>query len=181
MSVTDDIVKAQSSATELPEVDPTRMRSVLGHFATGVVAITGLDPDSGSPTGLAANSFTSVSLRPPLIAFCVATTSTSWPRVRAAGRYTVNILSDGQEHVCRQLAKRGAEKFDGLGWAPSPGGAPVLDKSLAWMEAELESEYPAGDHTIVVSRLRHLYATDLAPLLFFRGSYAAVSTPPAGD
>lgn len=174
------IEELASSGADLPEIDPTQMRNVLGHFATGVVAITGLDPADGTPTGLAANSFTSVSLDPPLVAFCVAESSTSWPRVRAAQHYTVNILSDGQEHVCRRLSARGAEKFLGLGWSPSPCGAPVLDGSLAWMEAELAGEYPAGDHTIVVSRVRHLAASDLAPLLFFRGAYGGVAHPATG-
>ncbi|WP_280218217.1 flavin reductase family protein [Nocardia neocaledoniensis] len=160
-----------TAATDLPELDPVLMRTVLGHFATGVVAITGIDPEIGGPTGLAANSFTSVSLDPPLIAFCVAATSTSWPRVRAAGHYAVNILSAVQEPVCRQLAARGAEKFRGIDWQPSPAGAPILTDSLAWIEAELDAEHPAGDHTIVVSRVRHLYASDLAPLIFFRGGY----------
>ncbi|MFI7189123.1 flavin reductase family protein [Nocardia nova] len=150
------------------------MRTVLGHFATGVVAITGIDPEAGAPAGLAANSFTSVSLEPPLIAFCVAATSSSWPRVRAAGHYAVNILSEAQEQVCRQLATRGCDKFAGIDWRPSPAGAPILTDSLAWIEAELEAEHPAGDHTIVVSRVRHLFATDLPPLVFFRGSYAGV-------
>jgi|SRR5690606_22508811 len=152
--------------------DPASMRAVLGHFATGVVAITGIDPHTGAPAGLAANSFTSVSLDPPLIAFCVAATSTSWPLVRAAGIYTVNILSADQEPVCRQLATRGADKFRGIAWEPSPAGAPVLTGSLAWLEAEPEAEHPAGDHTIVVSRVRHLHAADLAPLVFFRGRYS---------
>src|SRR5690606_32610539 len=136
--------------------DPALMRTVLGHFATGVVAITGIDPRTAAPTGLAANSFTSVSLDPPLIAFCVAATSTSWPRVRAAGTYAVNVLSESQESVCRRLAARGEDKFRGLSWQPSPAGAPILADSLAWIEAELEAEHPAGDHTIVVSRVRHL-------------------------
>ncbi|MGV9661896.1 flavin reductase family protein [Nocardia niigatensis] len=162
------------AAADLPELDPTLMRTVLGHFATGVVAITGIDPETSAPTGLAANSFTSVSLDPPLIAFCVAATSTSWPRVRAAGPYTVNILSAAQEPVSRQLAARGAEKFRGIRWQPSPAGAPILTDCLAWIEAELEAEHPAGDHTIVVSRVRHLYAADLAPLIFFRGRYGGV-------
>ncbi|MBF6353106.1 flavin reductase family protein [Nocardia higoensis] len=162
------------AAGDLPELDPALMRTVLGHFATGVVAITGIDPQTSAPTGLAANSFTSVSLDPPLIAFCVAATSTSWPRVRAAGHYTVNILSAAQEPVCRQLAAKGVEKFRGIEWQPSPAGAPILTDSLAWIEAELEAEHPAGDHTIVVSRVRHLYATDLAPLIFFRGRYGGV-------
>lgn len=159
---------------ELPEIDGQQLRTVLGHFATGVVAITGVDPTTGGPTGLAANSFTSVSLTPPLVAFCVAKTSSSWPSVRAAGRFAVNILSDAQENVCRQLAVRGPDKFAGLDWQPSPAGAPVLDGALAWIEAEIDDEHEAGDHTIVVARVRHLYASALEPLLFFRGRYGRV-------
>lgn len=175
----DTEVAEATTVPERKELDPAQMRTVLGHFATGVVAITGIDSETMAPTGLAANSFTSVSLDPPLIAFCVAATSTSWPRVRAAGCYTVNILSAAQEPVCRQLAARGAEKFRGIEWQPSPAGAPVLTDCLAWIEAELEAEHPAGDHTIVVSRVRHLYASDLyasdlAPLIFFRGRYGGV-------
>nr|WP_308014573.1 flavin reductase family protein [Nocardia coffeae] len=160
--------------SRLPEVDSAEMRTVLGHFATGVVAITAADSETGQPVGLAANSFTSVSLDPPLIAFCVAATSTSWPRVRSAGLYAVSILSDAQETVCRRLATRGVDKFAGIDWTPSPSGAPVVTDCLAWIEAELEAEYPAGDHTIVVSRVRHLYSSDLAPLIFFRGRYSGL-------
>ncbi|MET7774161.1 flavin reductase family protein [Nocardia sp. NPDC005366] len=164
----------------MPELDPALMRGVLGHFATGVVAITGIDPATAQPTGLAANSFTSVSLDPPLIAFCVAVTSTSWPRLRAAGHYVVNILSEDQERVCRQLAARGTDKFHGIEWNPSPSGAPVLVDCLAWIEAEPEAEHAAGDHTIVVSRIRHLHASGQSPLVFFRGQYGRVTTAPAG-
>lgn len=155
--------------------DPALMRTVLGHFATGVVAITGMDAETGSPVGLAANSFTSVSLDPPLVAFCVAATSTSWPRVRSAGCYAISILSESQEAVCRQLAARGADKFAGIDWTPSPSGAPVVAGSLAWIEAELHAEHVAGDHAIVVSRVRHLYSSDLEPLVFFRGRYGRIS------
>ncbi|MFD2470354.1 flavin reductase family protein [Amycolatopsis silviterrae] len=154
--------------------DPAHLRSVLGHFATGVVAITGIDPDTGQPTGLAANSFTSVSLDPPLVAFCAAATSTSWPRVRAAGCYAISILSEAQEPVSRRLAASGADKCAGIDWTPSPSGAPVVAGSLAWVEAELDTEHPAGDHTIVVSRVRHLHSSDLDPLVFFRGRYGRV-------
>ncbi|MYW93531.1 flavin reductase family protein [Amycolatopsis rubida] len=155
--------------------DPIRMRTVLGHFATGVVAITGIDEETGSPAGLAANSFTSVSLDPPLVAFCVAATSTSWPRVRSAGCYAISILSESQEAVCRQLAARGVGKFAGIEWTPSPSGAPVVAGSLAWIEAELDTEHGAGDHAIVVSRVRHLSSSDLEPLVFFRGRYGRIS------
>lgn len=174
MAHSSETADANGTMAGAPAVDPRTMRDVLGHFATGVVAITAVDADGVTPVGLAANSFTSVSLDPPLVAFCVAQTSTSWPRVRTAGRYVINVLSDGQEHVSRSLALKGPRKFEGISWRPSPSGAPVIDNTLAWMEAEIYAEHEAGDHTIVVSRLHHLHANDLAPLLFFRGRYGRV-------
>ncbi|MEV7965047.1 flavin reductase family protein [Sphaerisporangium sp. NPDC088356] len=147
-------------------------RNVLGRFATGVVAITALDPVTGEPCGLVANSFTSVSLDPPLVAFCVAHTSTSWPRLRSAGRLCVNVLAEHHEQVSRQLAARGDDKFAGLTWTSSPGGSPVLDGALAWIDCSVEAEHPAGDHVIVVARVHDLDThTDRGPLVFFRGGY----------
>ncbi|TQC46355.1 flavin reductase [Rhodococcus sp. WS4] len=155
----------------LPEVDAAAMRSVLGHFATGVIAITAVDPESGEGAGLAANSFTSVSLDPPLVAFCVAHTSSSWPAIKRADTFVINILAEDQEHVGRQLSVKGGDKFAGLAWRPSPSGAPVVENAVAWIEARVEAEHVAGDHVIVVSRVQHLYADGRSPLLFHRGKY----------
>ncbi|GAA3445051.1 flavin reductase family protein [Planomonospora venezuelensis] len=161
----------QPGGRPLP-VDGKRFRSVLGHFATGVVAITAIDPDTGEPCGLAANSFTSVSLDPPLVAFCVAHTSTSWPRVRAAKTCTVNVLAEHQQPVCAALASKGGDKFAGLDWTESPSGNPVIGDALAWIDCSVEAEYPAGDHVIVVARVHQLDTCgDSGPLLFFRGGY----------
>lgn len=160
------------NATGVGSIDAMRFRSVLGTFATGVVAVTAIDPASGEPTGLAANSFTSVSLNPPLVAFCVAHTSTSWPKVRAAGRHCINVLAEHQREICLQLATKGGDKFNGLTWTASPAGQPVLDGAVAWLECSPEKEYEAGDHVIVVCRVHHLdkhHSGD--PLLFYRGSY----------
>ncbi|WP_415977166.1 flavin reductase family protein [Rhodococcus sp. 077-4] len=162
---------------EVPTIDSVEMRNVLGHFATGVVAITATDTATGKQTGLAANSFTSVSLDPPLVAFCVAHTSSSWPTIKKSGRFVINILSEAQEYVGRQLAIKGGDKFAGLAWQPSPAGAPVLDDALAWIEAEIEAEHVAGDHVIVVSRVHHIYAADRDPLLFYRGKYGRLTAP----
>jgi flavin reductase (DIM6/NTAB) family NADH-FMN oxidoreductase RutF len=154
------------------DIDGTRFRSVLGRFATGVVAITAVDQDGGQPTGLAANSFTSVSLDPPLVAFCVAHTSTTWPRLRGAERICVNILSEPQLDVCRQLAKKGGDKFADLEWSAAPDGSPVLRGALAWIECSLEDEHVAGDHVIVVARVHNLDRHhDGEPLLFYQGGY----------
>src|SRR5215211_2211448 len=157
-----------------PGIDSARFRAVLGHFATGVVAITAIEPATGQPTGLAANAFTSVSLDPPLVAFCVAHTSSTWPKLRAADLLGVNVLGSRQVDVCRQLATKGAEKFRDLRWSPSPGGAPLLDDALAWIECHIEAEHAAGDHIIVVCRVRQLaHRPPCAPLLFFRGGYGS--------
>ncbi|NUR88847.1 MAG: flavin reductase family protein [Nonomuraea sp.] len=159
-------------------LDSRRFRSVLGRFATGVVAITGFDADTGEPCGLAANSFTSVSLDPPLVAFCVAHTSTTWPRVRGAKVLTVNVLAEHQQPVCAQMAASGGDKFAGLAWTSSPGGNPVLDGALAWIDCAVEAEHPAGDHMIVVARVLQLdIHHEGGPLLFFRGGYGAFVEP----
>jgi flavin reductase (DIM6/NTAB) family NADH-FMN oxidoreductase RutF len=152
-------------------------RRVLGRFATGVVAITAVDPETGEPCGLTANSFTSVSLDPPLVAFCVAHTSTSWPRVKAAKTQCVNVLAEHQQQVCAQLAARGGDKFAGLSWTLSPAGNPVIDGALAWIECSPEAEYAAGDHVIVVARVHQLDKhDDHGPLLFFQGGYGGFQT-----
>jgi 3-hydroxy-9,10-secoandrosta-1,3,5(10)-triene-9,17-dione monooxygenase reductase component len=153
-------------------IDSRRFRSILGRFATGVVAVTAVDPETGRPTGLAANSFTSVSLEPPLVSFCVAHTSATWPKLRKVGRFCVNVLSRPQRDVCLQLAARGADKFAGLEWSTSPAGAPVIDGALAWLDCSVEAEYVAGDHVIVVSRVHELDRHhDGEPLVFFKGAY----------
>jgi 3-hydroxy-9,10-secoandrosta-1,3,5(10)-triene-9,17-dione monooxygenase reductase component len=155
-------------------IDGMRFRGILGRFATGVVAITAIDPETDRPTGLAANSFTSVSLDPPLVSFCVAHTSSTWPRLREAGRFCVNILSEPQREVCLQLATKGGEKFAGLEWTAAPGGGPVIDGALAWLECSVDAEHVAGDHVIVVARVHHLDKHDDGePLVFYRGSYGS--------
>jgi 3-hydroxy-9,10-secoandrosta-1,3,5(10)-triene-9,17-dione monooxygenase reductase component len=155
-------------------IDSRRFRTILGRFATGVVAITAIDPRTGRPNGLAANSFTSVSLEPPLVSFCVAHTSRTWSRLRSAERLCVNILAAPQLDVCLRLAARGGEKFTGLEWAPSPGGGPVIEGALAWLECSVDAEYVAGDHMIVVARVHHLDRHhDGDPLIFYQGDYGS--------
>jgi flavin reductase (DIM6/NTAB) family NADH-FMN oxidoreductase RutF len=162
------------AAGRVSAIDARRFRSILGHFATGVVAITAIDPETGRPIGLAANSFTSVSLDPALVSFCVAHTSTTWPRLRKAERHCVNILSAPQRDVCLQLASKGGDKFAGLEWTESPNGEPVIDGALAWLECSVEAEHVAGDHVIVVARVHHLERHhDGDPLIFYKGSYGS--------
>jgi 3-hydroxy-9,10-secoandrosta-1,3,5(10)-triene-9,17-dione monooxygenase reductase component len=153
-----------------PIVDPRLMREVLGHFASGVTVVTA-DSEDG-PIGFTCQSFSSLSLDPPLIAFAPARTSQTWPRLRDMGRFCVNVLAEGQDAVSQNFARSGADKFAGVAWTPSPHGSPVLDDVVAWIDGELWAEYDGGDHTIVVARVLDLGAhPERRPLLFHRGSY----------
>ncbi|BBX12831.1 monooxygenase [Mycobacterium novum] len=146
------------------------MRRVLGHFCTGVAIITA--HDGRRPLGFTCQSVTSVSLDPPYISFCPANTSSSWPLIREVGALCVNILSEHQQAVCAQFATRGIDIFAGVSWVPGGNGAPALQGTLASVEADVEYEHAAGDHTIVVARVTGLRAhADRGPLLFYRGGY----------
>lgn len=150
-------------------VAPAEMRRVLGSFATGVVVVTGED-DQG-PVGFACQSFASVSLDPPLVLFCPAHTSTSWPRIAASGHFVVNVLAADQREVCAQFATSGVDKFAGLDWAQTAWG-PAIEDCLAQIMCTIEDVHRAGDHDIVVGHVQQLVTPrEEGPLLFFRGDY----------
>lgn len=152
-------------------VDGARFRQVLGHFPTGVTVITAAT--EAGPAGLAVGSFFSVSLDPPLVAFCAGKSSTSYPKIAAAGHYCVNVLADEQEDICRVFASKGDDKFASIGWRPSPvTGAPVINGVLAWIDCEIDAVHEAGDHWIVIGRALELeVGHEGGPLVFFRGGY----------
>lgn len=150
-----------------------RFRHVLGHFATGVTVLTALEPGSGRPLGITVNSFTSVSLEPPLVLFCVSESSSTWPAMHAAGCLAVNILGHADRSMCTQMAAPGSrDRFRGVAWTPSPGGAPVLPGAVAWLDGGVYAEHACGDHLIVVVEVWHYDApSDAPPLVFLRGRY----------
>ncbi|MEU5994817.1 flavin reductase family protein [Spirillospora sp. NPDC047418] len=153
-------------------IDPTRFRRVLGHYPTGVVVVTALDP-AGAAIGMTVGSFTSVSLDPPLVAFLPDKGSSSWRALRESGeRFCVNVLSAAQEDVCRAVAMRKTDKFHDIGWHPSPAGNPVIDGAVAWIDCVTEQLHDAGDHQIVVGRVLNLQVSEgEPPLLFHQGAY----------
>ncbi|HEX6473258.1 MAG TPA: flavin reductase family protein [Streptosporangiaceae bacterium] len=145
-------------------------RDVLGRFATGVVLVTART--AHGPAGMTANSFTSVSLDPPLIALCAAYTSTTWSCIRAVGAFAVTILGDEHEEVCRTFATRGADRFAGRAWTQTPAGHPLLPDGLGWLDCEIETLHPAGDHELAIARAtRWSTAADRRPLIFHSGRY----------
>jgi flavin reductase (DIM6/NTAB) family NADH-FMN oxidoreductase RutF len=155
-------------------IDSARMRQVMGHFATGVTVITAVH--NGEPVGMACQSFTSLSLEPAYISFAPALTSTTWPRIREAGRFVVNVLAEDQQDVCRAMGRSGGDKFAGVAWDKAGNGAPRIADSLAWIEADVEHVLPGGDHEIVIGRVGALdLPRDAAPLLFYKGAYAGLA------
>ncbi|MFF0556273.1 flavin reductase family protein [Streptomyces sp. NPDC004266] len=156
---------------ERPPVDPAEFRRVLGHFASGVTIVTALDADG--PAGFACQSFASLSLDPPLVAFMVARTSTTWPRIAASGTFCVNVLGAGQGDLCRAFAVSGADKFAGVEWEAAPAtGSPRLAGAPAWIDCTITTVHTGGDHLIVVGRVEALNATESGdPLLFHRGRF----------
>jgi flavin reductase (DIM6/NTAB) family NADH-FMN oxidoreductase RutF len=153
-----------------PPIDPVLFRTVLGHFPTGACVVAAMAGDE--PVGLSCNSFTSVSLAPPLILFCPGKASTTWPLIRRAGRFAVHVLAERDDALCRQFARRGIDRFAGVRWRPSALGTPVLDGALARLECAIAAEHDGGDHTIVVADVLDLDAAgDDRPLVVFRGSF----------
>jgi 3-hydroxy-9,10-secoandrosta-1,3,5(10)-triene-9,17-dione monooxygenase reductase component len=139
--------------TSLP--DPTNFRTVLGRLPTGVVIVTGGDPEH--PSGLVVGSFMSQSLDPPLVAVSPAKTSTSWPALQDGGFFCANVLHGDQTELARAFARSGTDKFAGVPWRPAPvTGAPVLEGVAAWIDCKIERTIEAGDHWLVLGEVLEL-------------------------
>jgi len=152
-------------------IDEAKFRQVLGHYPTGVVVVTAIGPDD-QPVGLAIGSFTSVSLDPPLVAFFPGKSSSSWPKIEAAGSFCANVLGEDQEDICRVFASKAPDKFASIGWRRGRTGAPVINDVIAWVECTIERVDDAGDHLVVLGRVVELEVGNPGgPLLFFRGGY----------
>jgi 3-hydroxy-9,10-secoandrosta-1,3,5(10)-triene-9,17-dione monooxygenase reductase component len=151
-------------------LDQARFREVLGHFATGITIVTAIE--EGLPVGFTCQSFSALSLDPPMVLLAPAKSSTSWPRIAAAGAFCVNILEERQESVCRAFAVSGGDKFDGVAWTPGVAtGAPVLTGSLGHIECELGAIYEGGDHELVTGNVVAIESDEGSPLLFYRSGF----------
>lgn len=160
------------------DLDATRLREAFGHFPSGVVAVAAVVDHE--PVGLAASSFTSVSLDPPLVSVSVANTSKTWPRLRRAPRLGVTVLAAHHGAACRQLAGPVEHRFDGLAWRPRPLGAVTLDDGLAQFDCSVHREVEAGDHTLVLLELHAVADAPAvsdahAPLLFHRSRLGPIA------
>ena len=156
------------------DLDPQALRKAFGVFPTGVVAVAALV--DGKPIGLAASSFTSVSLDPPLVSFSVARTSKTWPDLRRSSHLGVTVLAEHHGEVCRQLAGPVDSRFEGLVVSSSRDGALTLDEGLAQFDCTVYREVEAGDHIVV---LLQLHAADHGagqPLVFHRSGFGKLAS-----
>ncbi|MGW5659576.1 flavin reductase family protein [Streptomyces sp. NPDC003758] len=160
---------------ERAPVDSAEFRSVLGNFATGVTVVTAPAADGEvSPAGFACQSFSSLSLEPPLVVFMVGRSSSTWPRIARAGVFCVNVLAADQAALCRGFAVSGGDKFAGVRHEAAPfSGAPRLIGATAWIDCAIHAVHTGGDHLIVVGRVEALGTGDGddRPLLFHKGRF----------
>jgi 3-hydroxy-9,10-secoandrosta-1,3,5(10)-triene-9,17-dione monooxygenase reductase component len=148
-----------------------RFRDVLGRFASGVTVVTAVS--EGKPVGMTCQSFSSVSLDPPLVLFIPAKTSRAWPLIHRSGRFCVNFLSGSQAELSNTMASRGVDKFQDVPWRPSEAtGSPLFDGILGYVDCSIHAVHEAGDHYVVIGKVLDLSATDAqGPLLFYQGQY----------
>lgn len=157
--------------SDAAEIDPHKFREVLGHYPTGVAVVTGI-ADDGEAIAMVVGTFTSVSLDPPLVAFLPAKGSFTFGKLQTSKVFTVNILANDQEGLCRQLARPAANKLADITWTPSSNGSPVLDGVVATIDCSFLSVTEAGDHNIALGAVEDLQVLrPVTPLLFFQGGY----------
>lgn len=173
------IIRASNAETQ--ETSPENaawFRYVLGQYPTGVTLITAVAGDA-EPAGMVVGTFSSVSLDPPLVAFMPDVRSTSWPRIQEAGSFCANVLTAGQQDVCRAFSRKAEDRFSANEWGDTPSGSPKLEGAAAWIDCDIENVIRAGDHDIVIGRVKALGvgASKELPLLFLRGGYGSFTIP----
>jgi flavin-dependent trigonelline monooxygenase, reductase component len=164
------------SSDDRPAIDPVALRGAFGTFLTGITVITTRDMD-GVPRGLTANSFTSVSLDPPLLLICVGKSATSFPAFAACPSFAVNVLHDKQILLSAAFASKAKDKFENVAHDTVHTGAPILRDCLTWFDCSVHQRLEVGDHIVLIGRIEAFGTSPSAPLGFCRGRYAEVKDP----
>jgi flavin reductase (DIM6/NTAB) family NADH-FMN oxidoreductase RutF/DNA-binding MarR family transcriptional regulator len=175
------IMQAPDAAIESgdPSADPAAFRRCLGQFGTGVTVITAASGDE--LVGMTANSFSSVSLDPPLILWSTKRTSQSFAAFQAATHFAVNVLSHDQIALSKHFGRSGGDKFSDISWRAGIGGAPLLEGTLCSFECRKTAEYPGGDHLIVLGEVQRFARYERGALLFAQGRYCLAADFPDLD
>ncbi|MBV8914891.1 MAG: alpha/beta fold hydrolase, partial [Acetobacteraceae bacterium] len=166
----DFIAQTERTDGAAPAIDPRAFRRALGSFLTGVTVVATLQED-GSPRGFTANSFTSVSLDPPLVLVCIAKTASSCPVFTSAPHFSVNILAEHQAAVSMLFASKAADKFAQAAWRRGPAGSPVIDGVAAWFDCYRHDVVDAGDHVILLGRVAGFEERPANPLGYCKGAH----------
>ena len=161
-----------------PALDPRALRDAFGCFMTGVTVVTTMDADD-KPLGFTANSFSSVSLDPPLLLVSIANSSANLESFMKAKGFAVNILSEEQKDISATFARRSEDRFATVYWRRGPVGAPLIAEVSAWFDCTLEQAIPAGDHTILLGRIGGFEASSHPGLGYYRGAYVTPATTAA--
>jgi 3-hydroxy-9,10-secoandrosta-1,3,5(10)-triene-9,17-dione monooxygenase reductase component len=153
-------------------IDPRAFRDTLGHYASGITIIGGYEHDE--PVGFTCQAFYSVSTTPPIVSFSVMTNSTTYPRIRETGRFSVNVLSHSQHTISDQFARKGTDKWAGIEWTMTANRNPVIAGTLMWLDCTIIAEYEMGDHQVVFGHVNEMSPAEWhvgQPLLYFKGQY----------
>ena len=167
---------ANTSGESSEPFDPRGLRDALGTFATGVTIVSATGAD-GAPVGLTCNSFSSVSLSPPLVLWSLSLRSPNLSNFLQAPYFAVNILAADQRAIAQRFAQSVANKFEGIAYETGTGGVPLIKNAAAQLECRNETRYYSGDHVIFIGHVLHYACRDCMPLVFCRGRY----TEPAAD
>ena len=154
-------------------MDAADFKAGLGRFGTGVTVVTTRGVN-GEPAGFTASSFTSLSINPPMVLFCLANDATCYDAFLAARGFVVNILSDTQQEISDRFASRGEDKFDGLALRDGAEGMPLIENSLAMLECRTTRTVPGGDHLIFMGEVREIHLGEGRPLLYYMGGYHSI-------
>lgn len=160
-------------------LDQRSFRKALGCFATGVTVVTTLQPETKAPCGVTVSAFSSLSLEPPLVLFCLGLKTSSIESYKNFGYFGINVLSENQRDLSIRFAGRSEEKWAGVNWEPGASGVPLLSGCIASLECKLVNTVVGGDHLILIGEVQHLtHQEGGSPLVYFRGAYMDYGPPP---
>lgn len=160
-----------------PSIDQKAFRQALGSFATGVTIVT--SPGEDRPVGVTANSFSSVSLDPPLVLWSIAHTSRSYHAFQNSQHFAINILADDQMNVSQTFASSSDDKFSAVPWRKGSTGSPIIENAIAYFDCVCEARHEGGDHTVLIGRVVDFGLYEGEPLVFSRGRYTVAVDHPA--
>lgn len=163
-------VSRKSVPDRLAPVDPSLYRQTCARFATGITVVTVVD-EAGRPHGMTVNSFSSVSLDPPLVLVSIDLRNAILGHFLSSEFFAINILAEHQEHLSRQFSSTSENRFINIDWHPGEFDVPILDGVLAHLECSVAQTFETGDHTVLVGEVRVASFTEGRPLAYFNSSY----------